>query len=149
MQISSFRTMDQLIARRVVRPRFNMLLLGIFAAVALALAAIGIYGVVSYSVANRTREMGIRMALGAGQRDILGTVFRQGMALSSLGIAIGLVGAFGLTRVLSSMLYGVAPTDVGTFGGVAVLLALIAALACYVPARRATRVDPIIAVRAE
>ena len=149
MQISSFRTMDQLIARRVVRPRFNMLLLGIFAAVALALAAIGIYGVVSYSVANRTREMGIRMALGAGQRDILGTVFRQGMALSSLGIAIGLVGAFGLTRVLSSMLYGVAPTDVGTFGGVAVLLALIAALACYVPAHRATKVDPIIAVKAE
>lgn len=149
MQISSFRTMDQLIAQRVVRPRFNMLLLGIFAAVALALAAVGIYGVVSYSVANRTREMGIRMALGAGQRDILGTVFRHGMAVSSVGIAIGLVGAFGLTRVLSSMLYGVAPTDVGTFGGVVVLLALIAALACYVPARRATKVDPIIAVRAE
>ncbi len=149
MMISNFRTMDQLIARRVVRPRFNMLLLGIFAAVALALAAIGIYGVVSYSVANRTREMGIRMALGAGQRDILGTVLRHGMVPSAIGIGIGIVGAVGLTRVLSSMLYGVAPTDLATFGGVAVVLALVAALACYVPARRATKVDPIIAVRAE
>jgi putative ABC transport system permease protein len=149
MQISRFMTMDQLIARRVVRPRFNMLLLGIFAAVALALAAIGIYGVVSYSVANRTREMGIRIALGAGRRNILGTVLRHGMVPSAVGIGIGLVGALGLTRVLSGMLYGVAPTDVPTFGAVAALLVLIAGVACYVPARRATKVDPIIAVRAE
>jgi putative ABC transport system permease protein len=149
MMLSRFMTMDQLIARRVVRPRFNMLLLGIFAAVAMALAAIGIYGVVSYSVANRTREMGIRMALGAGRRDIMSAVLRHGMVPSAIGIGIGLVGAVGLTRVLSSMLYGVAPTDVATFGGVAVLLALIATLACYMPARRATKVDPIIAVKAE
>ena len=149
MMLSSFMTMDQLIARRVLRPRFNMLLLAIFAAVALTLAAIGIYGVVSYSVANRTREMGIRMALGAGRWNILGTVFRHGMVPSCIGVAIGLVGALGLTRVLSSMLYGVAATDAATFGAVAVLLVAIAALACYVPARRATKVDPIVAVRTE
>ncbi len=149
LMMSRFMTMDQLIARRVVRPRFNMLLLGIFAVVAMALAAIGIYGVVSYSVANRTREMGIRMALGAGRRDIMGAVLRHGMVPSSIGIGIGLVGALGLTRVLASMLYGVTPTDLGTFGGVAALLAVIAGLACFVPAHRATKVDPIIAVKAE
>jgi putative ABC transport system permease protein len=149
MEISSFRTLEELIGRQLVRPRFNMLLIGVFASVALVLAAIGIYGVISYSVAQRTREIGIRVALGAEERDILKAVVGRGMALTLTGVAIGLAGAFGVTRVLSSMLVGVSSTDPLTFVAIATLLALVALAACYVPARRATRVDAMVALRSE
>ncbi len=149
MEISSFRTMEELLDRQLVRPRFNMLLIGVFASVALLLAAIGIYGVISYSVAQRTREIGVRVALGAEERDIFGSVVGRGMILSVSGIAIGLVGALAVTRVLSSLLVGVRPTDPLTFAAIAALLMLVAFLASYVPARRATRVDAIVALRSE
>ena len=126
-----------------------MLLIGIFAGVALMLASIGIYGVMSYSVAQRAREMGIRMALGAARGRVLGLVVGQGMALVGLGVALGLVGAFALTRLLGSQLYSVAPTDPGTFTAVAVLLSGIALAATLPPALRATRVDPVVALREE
>ena len=116
---------------------------------ALILAAIGIYGVIAYSVAQRTREIGIRVALGADNRTILRAVVGRGKALTLAGIAIGLVGAFGVTRLLSSLLIGVRPTDPLTFTAVADLLALVAALASYVPARRATQVDAVVALRSE
>jgi putative ABC transport system permease protein len=149
MEISSFRTMEELLDRQLVRPRFNMLLIGVFASVALLLAAIGIYGVISYSVAQRTREIGVRVALGAEERDIFGSVVGRGMILSVSGIAIGLVGALAVTRVLSSLLVGVRPTDPLTFAAIAALLMLVAFLASYVPARRASRVDAIVALRSE
>jgi putative ABC transport system permease protein len=124
-------------------------LLTVFAGVALTLAAVGIYGVISYSVAQRTREFGIRMALGAQHSTVVGQVLRRGMLLTSLGLAAGLVGAFALTRFLSSFLFGITATDPATFAGVSLLLGVIAILASYVPARRATKVDPLVALRAE
>jgi len=129
--------------------RLSMLLLGGFSGIALLLASIGIYGVMSYSVAQRTRELGIRMALGAARTRVLGLVVGQGMVLAGAGIAIGLLGAFGLTRLLGAQLYSVSATDPSTFVLVAILLAGIALLASLVPALRATRVDPIVALRDE
>jgi putative ABC transport system permease protein len=149
MQVSGFNTMEGHIGRQLVRPKFNMLLVGIFAAVALILASIGIYGVVSYSVATRTREMGIRLALGARSIDIVKSVVSQGMGPAMLGIVVGLMGAFGLTRLLTSMLVGVEPTDGLTFFSVPILLGLVAAAACYVPANRATRVEASVTLREE
>jgi putative ABC transport system permease protein len=149
MEISTFSTMGQLVGRQLVRPRFNMSLMGVFASVALMLAAIGIYGVISYSVAQRTREIGIRVALGAGEREIVRSVLGRGMALTITGVALGLAGALGVTRLLASLLVGVRPTDPLTFTAIAMLLVLVALLACYVPARRATRVDAIVALRSE
>jgi len=149
MQVAAFTTMDGLIGRQLVRPKFNMLLVGIFASVALVLASIGIYGVVSYSVAMRKREMGIRVALGAGSLDIIRSVVRMGMVPAALGIGIGLAAAFGVTRLLRSMLVGVEPTDGLTFLSVTALLAGVAALACYVPASRATRVAASVTLREE
>ncbi|HYY99141.1 MAG TPA: ABC transporter permease, partial [Pyrinomonadaceae bacterium] len=143
------KTMGQRLSDSLARRRFAMTALGLFALVAMALAAVGIYGVMSYSVAQRTREIGVRVALGAQGRDVLGLVVRQGMLLAALGIALGLVGAAGVTRVMGSLLFGVGATDPLTFASIALLLAAAALLACYVPARRATKVDPMVALRYE
>jgi putative ABC transport system permease protein len=147
--IPGIQPMDQLLAESLARRRFNMMLLAGFACVALLLAAVGIYGVMSYSVTQRTHEIGIRMALGAQTRDVLKMVVLQGMTLVLIGVGIGLLAAFAVTRIMSSLLYGISPTDAMTFGAVAVLLAGIAVLACLIPARRATRVDPLVALRYE
>jgi len=143
------QTLEQLLSTSVAPRRFNMLLLGIFAGVALVLAAVGLYGVMSYSVSWRTREIGIRMALGAKRADVLRLVVRQGMTMTLIGLALGLVGAFSISRVLRGLLYGVSATDPLTFVAVSIVLLKVALLACLVPARRATRVDPIIALRTE
>jgi len=142
-------TMDQLVDRSASAPRFNSALLGVFAALALVLAAVGIYGVMSYAVAQRTHEIGVRVALGAGTNDILRQVVRQGMLPAAVGIATGMAGAWALTRFLSSLLFGVRPTDPLTFTLVPLLLAAVALVACLLPARRATKVDPVVALRHE
>src|SRR5207249_5096229 len=127
--------------------RFNLVLIGLFAALALVLAGVGIYGVMAYSVAQRTQELGIRLALGAQRRDLLKLVVGQGMRLAAIGIAIGLAGAFAATRILSTLLYQVKAHDTLTFLGVALLLSVVALLACLIPARRASKVDPMVALR--
>ena len=149
LPISKVRTMEDVIAESTARQNFNMLLLTIFAATALLLAAIGIYGLMSYSVQQRTQEIGIRMALGAGSQDMLRLVIRQGLLLAGIGVVIGLGVAFALTRVLSSLLFGVKATDPMAFGVVVFTLAAVAGLATFIPARRATRIDPVIALRYE
>ena len=126
-----------------------MWLFGLFAAVALALAAIGVYGVISYSVSHRTHEIGIRMALGAKARDVMWLVVRQGMACALIGIAVGLMAAYGLTRLMKTLLFNVTATDPTTFVAISCLLIGIALLAAWLPARRATKVDPLIALRHE
>jgi len=143
------QTIEQLLGTSVAPRKFNMLLLGIFAGVALLLAAVGLYGVMSYSVSWRTQEIGIRMALGANRADVLKLVVRQGMMMTVIGLVLGLAGAFALSRVLTGMLYGVSATDPLTFTGVSIVLLVVALLACLIPARRATHVDPIIALRTE
>jgi predicted permease len=143
------KTMEQRLSDSLARRRFAMTALGLFALVAMALAAVGIYGVMSYAVAQRTREIGVRVALGAQAGDVLGLVIRQGMLLAALGIGLGLVGAAAVTRVMGSLLFGVGANDPATFAAIALLLAAAALLACYVPARRATKVDPMEALRHE
>ena len=147
--VSNVVSMENVITDTLWQQRFNLQLIALFAALALILAAIGLYGVMSYSVAQRTHEVGLRMALGAQRGDVIRMVVRQGMVLAVVGVAVGLLGAFAVTRLLRSLLFGVTPTDPMTFAGVALGLLSVALVACYVPARRATKVDPLIALRYE
>jgi len=147
--ISNVRTMDQVFAAAISKERFQTLLLGLFAALALVLASVGLYGVISYSVAQRTHEIGVRVALGAQSHDVIKLVIRQGMMLTVVGLVVGIGTGLLAARVLSDMLFGVTTTDPLTFGVVPLLLLLVAFLACYVPARRATKVDPLVALRYE
>jgi len=147
--VARVRTMDEWLSRAVAGPRYLTGLFVLFAGLALALSAVGIYGVMSYSVGQRTREIGVRMALGARRLSVLGLVLRQGMGLVLIGVAIGLGGAFALTRIIGSLLFNVGTRDPVTFTGVALVLAAVAFIACYVPARRATKVDPMVALRCE
>ena len=141
--------MESLLAKSIARSRFNTVLLAIFALVALALATVGIYGVMSYAVTQRTHEIGIRMALGAQGPDVLKLVLRNGMMLALIGVVTGVAGAFALTRLMSTLLFGVTPTDAITFTAVSASLFVVAFFACYIPARRATKVDPLVALRYE
>jgi ABC-type antimicrobial peptide transport system permease subunit len=147
MPVSRERLMQQVIADTVSRDHFTMLLLSIFAGIALLLATIGIYGLMSYSVEQRTQEIGIRMALGAGRPDLLRLVLAQGLKLAGVGVVLGLAIAYALTRVLANLLFGVKASDPITFGAVATILALVALLATYLPARRAAATEPVLALR--
>jgi putative ABC transport system permease protein len=147
--VSDVRTMNQVMADWVSRSRFNTLLLGLFAGLATLLSAVGIFGVMNYSVALRTREIGLRLAVGAQPRQVLLLVLRQGLVLTVAGIVLGLAAAFALTRLLSGLLFGVAAVDVTTFAAISLLLILVSLLACYLPARRAMRIDPLSALRYE
>jgi putative ABC transport system permease protein len=147
--VSDVRTMNQVMADTLGRARFNTLLFGLFAGLALVLASVGIFGVMNYSVTVRTRELGVRMALGAPPGRVLMLIMKQGLLLTFAGIGIGLAGAFALTRIMSSLLFDVDTTDPLTFTVIVVLLAVVSLTACFIPARRATKVDPMIALRYE
>jgi putative ABC transport system permease protein len=149
LPVSNVKTVDQMIDERISPKRLMAYIFGIFALCALLLASVGIYGVMSYAVTQRTHEIGIRMALGARAADVLKLVVKNGMLLAFVGVAIGLGGAFALTRLLGSLLFRISPTDKVTFGAVAMCLILVALLACLIPARRATKVDPLVALRDE
>jgi predicted lysophospholipase L1 biosynthesis ABC-type transport system permease subunit len=147
LPVSDVRTMDEIVTLSTSRQRFNMLLMAVFGGSALLLAAIGIYGLMAYSVAQRTQEIGIRLALGAGSAAVRQMVVVQGMSLALVGVAIGLASSFGLTRFIASFLFGVKALDPAVFAAIPFLLAAVALLAVWIPARRASRVDPVIALR--
>jgi putative ABC transport system permease protein len=147
--VSGVNTLDGLLGEATAQPRFNASLLALFALLALALAPVGIYGVIAYAVAQRTQEIGLRMALGAQPRDVLRLILAQGLKLTLSGVSLGLLAAFALTRWLNSLLFGVSATDPLTFGGIALMLTFVALLACWIPARRAAKVDPMVALRYE
>lgn len=147
--VANVSALESRVSRAVAQPRLQAGLLALFACIAVLLAAIGIYGVMAVSVVQRTREIGIRMALGAVGRDVLALVVRQGLALVATGLALGLAAALALTRVLRSLLFSVSVTDPSVFGAIILLLAAVALIACYLPARRASRVDPMVALRHE
>jgi putative ABC transport system permease protein len=149
LPVFGVRTMDQLLGASMARRRFALALMGIFAGLALFLAVMGIYGLMAYAVSQRTQELGLRIALGAQRRDIALLTLQPGMMLTFAGLAIGLVGAAILTRWMTALLFGVSPTDALTFLGVPVILGIVALAACYIPARRAMKVDPIVALRYE
>jgi ABC-type antimicrobial peptide transport system permease subunit len=140
-------TVDQQLGEQTAARRFQTSLLGIFSLAALLLSAIGIYGLMHFFVVQRTKEIGVRMALGARQVNVLALVFRQGLTLAAVGIAVGILGAFALTHLLSTLLYSVTPTDPVTFATAPAILFVVAALACWIPARRAARIDPMLALR--
>jgi putative ABC transport system permease protein len=146
---ANFRTMERLVATALARPRFSAFLLGLFAATALLLTVVGLYGVVAYTVNRRAHEIGVRIALGAGRRNVLALVIRQGMGPAVVGLAVGVLCALALTRSLATQLYGVEPSDLPTFGCVSLILLLAALAACWLPARRAARVDPMIVLRGD
>ena len=147
--LHNVRTVAQVLAQSIARPRFNTLLITILAGVALVLAAVGIYGVISYSVTQRTHEIGVRMALGASSSNVLRLVVGQGMLLAGMGLAVGVLGAFAVTRIMGTLLYGVSANDPLTYIALVLLLGVIALVASYIPARRAMRVDPVVALRNE
>ena len=141
--------MDHLLASSAAERRFALILFEAFGFVALVLVAIGLYGVLSASVAERTREIGVRLALGAQKRDVLSLILRQGLTLTLAGVSVGLLASWAVTRLLTKLLYGVTATDPFVFGGVALLLIVVALLACYLPARKAMKVDPLVVLRYE
>jgi putative ABC transport system permease protein len=145
--VSDIRTMDEVLSNSIAQPRFQLVLLAVFAGIAAVLAGVGVYGVVSYSVTQRTQEIGVRVALGARRSDVAGLVLREGLLLAAMGMAAGLVGAFALTRLLGSLLFEVTPTDPATLTSVSVLLLLLTLVAIIVPVRRAMKVDPMVALR--
>jgi putative ABC transport system permease protein len=147
--VSAIQTMDEIVSQTITPQKFATWMLGLFAAVALLLAALGIYGVMAYSVVQRTHEIGIRMALGAERKDVLRMIVGQGMKLTLIGVGVGLVGSFLVMRAMSDLLFGVKASDPVTYGGVAIVLSLVALMSCLLPARRATKVDPMIALRYE
>jgi putative ABC transport system permease protein len=147
--LTDVATMEQIVSNSITRPRMYAVLVGIFSLVAVSLAVIGLYGLMAYSVAQRTREIGVRVALGAGRRDVMRLVLAHSLALTAAGILLGISGAAGLARYLESLLFGLRPLDPETFGAVALLFGAVAMLASYVPARRAARVDPLVALRCE
>ena len=147
--VSNVKTMEHVVSESITQPRFNLFLLGLFSTVAMCLSAAGIYGVTAYSVTQRTHELGIRIALGAQVSDVLKMVLGQGMAVIGVGLIIGLAAAFALVRLLRSFLFGVGEKDPLTFVVITVGLLFVALLACYIPARRATKVDPLVALRSE
>ena len=149
LALSGVEPLDRTLAQSIARPRFTTLLLGLFAALALALASIGVHGLLSYTVAQRTREIGIRLALGAPRQAVLGLIARQGLGLALGGTALGLLGALALTRLLRSLLFGVGPLDPIAFAAAPLILIAVALVASYLPARRAARVDPMISLRSE
>jgi ABC-type antimicrobial peptide transport system permease subunit len=149
LPVAEIHTMAEVVSKSTARQDFNMLLLGIFAGTALLLAAVGIYGVMAYTVEQRTAEIGIRVALGAQQGQMLGMIMSHGLLLAGIGVVLGAGAAFGLTRLLKSLLFGVTVSDPATFIVVPLVLTAVALLACLVPARRAARVDPIVALRCE
>ena len=147
--VANLRTLGEIVAASVAQRRLTLVLLGLFASAALLLAGIGLYGVIAYAVTQRTREFGIRVALGASRRNVLALILRQGLTLVAIGLGVGLAGAFGLTHLLAKLLYEIKPTDPLTFGGVSLLLLTVALCACLIPARRATKVEPMEALRYE